>query len=233
MLRYADQIGWRRVGRQQALIWRGGESGLFFSDILRQQLIALNPRVVDDAAANEIIRQLNLLPATIEGNQTALAWLRGQKSIFVPAEKRERNVRLIDFDDFNNNQFHVTDEWRQKNPRAANRADVLFLINGIPVAACETKNAGKKDGLAEGVAQIRRYHQETPELFVASQVFNVTELFRFVYAPTWNASRKALTNWKTELGASGDSPAEIDYETAAPNYSASSTPQPGTPVAKR
>lgn len=218
MIHYADQIGWQRVGRQEALQWRGGEGGLFFTDILRQKLIELNPGVVDETAAVEIIRQLNLLPATIEGNQTALAWLRGEKSIFVPAEKRERNVRLIEFGDFNQNVYHVTDEWRHKNPRFANRADVIFLINGIPVATCETKNAGKKDGLAEGVGQIRRYQRETPELFIASQVFEVTELFRFVYAPTWNASRKALANWKTELGASSDSPAEIDYETAVKTF---------------
>lgn len=226
MIRYADQIGWQRVSRQEALQWRGGESGresggesgLFFTDILRQKLIELNPGVVDETAAAEIIRQLNLLSATIEGNQTALAWLRGEKSIFVPAEKRERNVRLIEFDDFGQNIYHVTDEWRHKNPRFANRADVVFLINGIPVATCETKNAGKKDGLAEGVGQIRRYQRETPELFIASQVFEVTELFRFVYAPTWNASRKALANWKTELGAATDSPAEIDYETAVKTF---------------
>jgi hypothetical protein len=77
MLRYADQVGWRRVSRRQALQWRGGESGLFFSDILCQQLNALNPGVVDDTAANEILRQLNLLSATIEGNQAALAWPKG------------------------------------------------------------------------------------------------------------------------------------------------------------
>lgn len=157
---------------------------------------------------------LNLIPATIEGNQTALEWLRGEKSIFVPAENRERNIRLIDFDDFSKNVYHVTDEWRHKNPCFANHADVVFLVNGIPVVTCETKNAGKKDGLAEGVGQIRRYYRDTPELFVSSQVFEVTELFRFIYAPTWTVSRKALSNWKTELGATSDSPAEIDYEKA-------------------
>jgi type I restriction enzyme R subunit len=218
LIHYAHQIGWQRVGRQEALPWRGGESGLFFTDILRQKLIELNLGVVDETAANEIIRQLNLLPATIEGNQAALSWLRGEKSIFVPAEKRERNIRLIEFEEFNQNVYHVSDEWRHKNPRFANRADVVFLINGIPVATCETKNAGKKDGLAEGVGQIRRYQRETPELFIASQVFEVTELFRFLYAPTWNPGRKALANWKMELGASSDSPAEVDYETAVKTF---------------
>ncbi|MCI0579992.1 MAG: HsdR family type I site-specific deoxyribonuclease [Chloroflexi bacterium] len=218
MIKYAGQVGWQVAGRKQALQWRGGDGGLFFSDILRQKLMDLNPGVVDEAAANEIIRQLNLLPATIAGNQAALEWLRGERSVFVPAENRERNVRLVDFDDFNHNVYHVTGEWRCKNPRFANRADVVFLVNGVPVATCETKSAGKPDGLAEAVAQIRRYERETPELLLSSQVFEVTELFRFLYAPTWNAGRKALANWKTELGATGDSPAEIDYETAVKTF---------------
>ena len=57
-----------------------------------------------------------------------------------------------------------------------NRADVVFLINGIPVAVVETKSANKQDGLAEGVEQIRRYHAETPEMFTTAQLFGVTQM---------------------------------------------------------
>ena len=60
----------------------------------------------------------------------------------------------------------------------SNRADVVFLINGIPIAVVETKSANKRDGLAEGVEQIRRYHRETPEMFTTAQLFGVTELHR-------------------------------------------------------
>ena len=42
----------------------------------------------------------------------------------------------------------------------------LFLINGIPVLVIECKNANKDEAIALGVDQIRRYHRETPELFV-------------------------------------------------------------------
>jgi len=65
MIKYADQIGWQRVSRKQALQLRGG-GGLFFSDILRQKLIDLNPRIVDKTAANETMRQLSLRPATYQ-----------------------------------------------------------------------------------------------------------------------------------------------------------------------
>ena len=144
------------------------------------------------------MRQLNLLRPTLEGNQDALSWLRGEQSIFVPDEDRYRNVTLIDFENPDNNLFHVTDEWTQQGVVHRNRADVVFLINGIPVAVVETKSANKRDGLAEGVEQIRRYHRETPEMFTVAQLFGVTQMFDFFYGVTWNVSRKNLFNWNTD-----------------------------------
>ncbi len=122
--------------------------------------------------------------------------MRGARSVFVPDENRERNVTLIDFDNPDRNLFHVTDEWQHKSTVFANRADVVFLINGIPVALAETKGAGKPDGLTEGITQIRRYHRETPEMLIAPQVFEVTELINFFYAATWETSRKNLFDWR-------------------------------------
>ena len=144
------------------------------------------------------MRQLNLLRPTLEGNQDALSWLHGQESIFVPDEDRYRNVTLIDYNNPDSNRFHVTDEWTQKGVVHSNRADVVFLINGIPVAIVETKSANKRDGLAEGVDQIRRYHDETPEMFTTAQLFGVTHMHDFLYGVTWNVSRKNLFNYKID-----------------------------------
>src|SRR6266702_2546958 len=196
MLKYASEIGWQYLKPEEALQLRGGEKGLYFTEALEAQLIQLNPGVVDGSRADEIIRQLNLLRATIEGNRDALLWLRGEKSVFVPSEKRERNIKLIDFDNPENNVFQVTDEWRYAGNVFANRADVVFLINGIPVAVAETKKAGKHDGLAEGIDQIRRYHRENPEMMTTSQVFEVTQLLDFFYSVTWSTSRKNIFNWR-------------------------------------
>ena len=210
MLRYAADIGWHRVSQTEALAQRGGESGLFFTETLLERLLYLNPRILDEARAEGIIRQLNLLRADITGNRDLLAWLRGEQSVFVPEERRERNVRLVDFEDPANNVYHVTDEWTHRNLRCANRADVVFLINGIPVAICETKSAGKRDGLAIGIDQVRRYHRETPEMFIAPQAFEVTELLDFYYGVTWSTGRKNLFNWKEEQPG--------DYERAVKSF---------------
>ena len=198
MLKYADEIGWKPVSRLEAAQKRGDNTGLYFIDVLKAQLMKLNRGILDESRCDEIVRQLNLLNPALEGNQDALSWLRGERSIFVPDENRERNVTLIDYDTPANNLFHVTDEWTQGGTVHRNRADVVFLINGMPVAIVETKSANKRDGLAEGVEQIRRYHAETPEMFTTAQLFGVTQMLDLYYGVTWNINRKNLFEWKID-----------------------------------
>ncbi|MEO1432916.1 MAG: HsdR family type I site-specific deoxyribonuclease, partial [Cyanobacteria bacterium J06633_8] len=201
MLKYANQIGWDYLSTKEALQRREGKGEdklkeRYLTDILRTQLIKLNPGVVTSNNVDEILRRLRNLDSTIAGNREALNWLQGKESIFVETENRDRNVTLIDFNNPENNIFQVTDEWTQKGVIVKNRADVIFLINGIPVAIAEAKGERKTDGLALGINQIRRYHNETPEILTFAQLFEVTELWNFWYGLTWNINRKNLFEWK-------------------------------------
>ncbi len=209
LIKYARQIGWTYLTRDEAVALRQGEAGLFFYNILKEQLTKLNkeitsasPRndgsegIINNEKANEIIKRLGNVKSSIEGNQEILQYLKGEKSVYYERDKRELNIRFIDFGNINNNQFHVTDEWQYTNGKFTNRGDVIFLINGIPVIIAETKNANKREGIEEGIAQIRRYHKETPEMLVSNQIFDVTHLLDFYYGVTWNLDRKGLFNWK-------------------------------------
>ena len=104
----------------------------------------------------EVIGKIESVRNNIEGNAEILAWLRGERSTYVAAEKSQRNVKLIDFEHPTESLFHVTDEWQYTNGKYANRADVAFVINGILVAVVETKRATKKNGIDDGTDQIRR-----------------------------------------------------------------------------
>lgn len=196
MLKYAQEIGWEYVEPDLAMQYRGGDTGLYFTGLLEAQLLRLNPGVLNKERVQEVVRQLTLIKPTLEGNQEALRWLRGEKSVFVPEENRERNVKVIDFENPQNNIFQVSDEWWHRGVVFRNRADVMFIINGMPIAIAETKSAEKTNGLAEGVDQIRRYHRETPEMLTATQVFEVTQLLDFFYGVTWNTTRKNIFNWR-------------------------------------
>ena len=196
MVHHAEEIGWIPVRPVDALAMRGGEAGLLFRGVLEDALRRFNPWLTDDAVRS-VVENIQALPPTIEGNRQMLAWLRGERQWYDEDEQRHRQVRLIDFDDPSANILHVTWEWRLKPPaRKSNRADVMFVINGVPVAIVEHKNPTDADATERGVTQLRRYEIETPELMGAAQLFNVTHLLDYWYGVTWNLSRRYMARWK-------------------------------------
>ena len=105
---------------------------------------------------------------------------------------------LIDYDNSDHNVYEVTEEFAFHNGRYDTREDVVFLINGMPVLVIECKNASEDEAIALGVDQIRRYHRETPELFVPEQIFTATDAIGFSYGASWNTVRRNIFNWKSE-----------------------------------
>jgi type I restriction enzyme R subunit len=134
--------------------------------------------------------------AGIAGNREFLNYLRNLGKFFCAEENRELDLLLIDYADPERNVYEVTEEFYWHNGRYGTREDVLFLINCIPVLVIECKNASKDEAIALGVDQIRRYHAETPEVFVPEMIFTATEAIGFAYGVTWNTVRRNIFNWK-------------------------------------
>ncbi len=198
MVAHAAGIGWTPLTPEAALEKRGGEDGMLFRDELEQALARFNSWMSSDAI-RQVIEKLEAIPPTIEGNREMLAWLRGERQWYDEAERRQRRVQLLDFESPGRNAFHVTWEWRLKPPaRKGNRADVMFVINGVPVCIVEHKNPKDGSAMERGVTQLRRYELETPELISAPQLFNVTHLLDYWYGVTWNANRRFMARWKQQ-----------------------------------
>ena len=196
MVCHAAEVGWTPMSPQDALARRGGPAGLLFRGELEEALHRLNPWLNDDAARS-VIERLESLPPSIEGNRQMLEWLRGERQWYDDAEQCQKPVQLIDFETPGTNVLEVTWEWTLKPPaRKGNRADVMFLVNGVPIAIVENKNPKDADAIDRGIGQLLRYEQETPELLGAAQLFNVTHLLDYWYGVTWNASRRYMARWK-------------------------------------
>lgn len=211
ILEYAGGIGWKYIPRGEAEIRRGFDmsalspkerakhTSRFFIDTLYDRVKRFNPKYT--GSKEDLLRLLDMPLPTIHGNRDFLKFLQGEKTYFSQEENREFDLILIDYDNPDNNLYEVTEEYYLYNGRYANREDVVFLINGIPVLVIECKNATKDEAIAIGIDQIRRYHRETPELMVPQQIFSVTESIGFSYGITHNTIRRNIFNWKSdELG---------------------------------
>ena len=232
ILKYAEEIGWAYVSRSEAEERRGltstslstsGATGVsprekaknaswFFTDTLYEKVKEFNPKFKD--SKEELLRKLNLPLPTIQGNRDFLQHLQGERTFFSSEENREFNLVLINYEEPDKNIYEVTEEYYLFNGQYANREDVVFFINGIPVLVIECKNATKDEAIAIGIDQIRRYHRETPEFFVPQQLFTVTESIGFSYGVTWNTIRRNIFNWKispfdSAQGALGNLEAKI------------------------
>ncbi len=207
ILKYAEAIGWTFVPREEAEQRRGFDLvasprerargvSLFFDDLLDAKVREFNPRYVE--AEGALLGKFRHLHTDIYGNREFVEHLRNRGKFFDHEESRERDLILIDYENPGNNIFEVTEEFAFHNGRYGTRQDVVFLINGIPMLLIECKNANKDEAIALGVDQIRRYHRETPELFVPEQLFTATDAIGFSYGVTWNTVRRNIFNWKDE-----------------------------------
>jgi type I restriction enzyme R subunit len=109
-----QKLGWTYITPDDALALRGGETGIVFKQTFVSQLQKLND-FITQPLAEELIRKIESIPPTIQGNLYAWEYLKGFKTVFVPSEKREKNAKFIDTTNINNNIFHVTDEFTFTN----------------------------------------------------------------------------------------------------------------------
>jgi type I restriction enzyme, R subunit len=212
ILQYAQGVGWSYVSRADAEARRGFDpdvpaleerartASLYFGDLLHAKVREFNPKY--KGAEGALVGEFQRLNASIAGNRDFLTYLRNQGKFFSAEENRELDLNLIDYADITRprdewrNVYEVTEEFYVHNGRYGTREDVVFLINGIPVLVIECKNATKDEAIALGIDQIRRYHNETPEVVTPEMIFTATEAIGFSYGVTWNTVRRNIFNWK-------------------------------------
>ena len=84
-------------------------------------------------------------------------------------------LKIIDFDDFNRNSFHVVTEFACKEDDEEFRPDITLLINGLPLVFIEVKKPNNRDGLlAERNRIMTRFQNPKFKRFI-----NITQLMVF------------------------------------------------------
>ncbi|TSJ44881.1 type I restriction endonuclease subunit R [Fluviicola chungangensis] len=139
------------------------ENTNIFPEIFVNSLYRINP----EANKEEILRVLDEIALELDYEDL------GQK--FYERLTSKSGIKLIDFQNFENNSFHVTTELTCKNGDEEFRPDITVLINGMPLAFVEVKKPHNKEGvLAERSRINSRFKNKRFRRFA-----NITQLMVF------------------------------------------------------
>ena len=197
LINYLVGIGWQYWPPDDVLAARNGdEREPFLPAVAREQLIALNPGLVTEDNVDDVLRRLRLVRPDLSGNEDFLRALRGYWTVYDEAEKRERNLTLIDYEDPDANHYAFTQELRFVD-RDTRRMDMVLWVNGFPVAVVENKSPTVPEAEMEAFEQVQHtYTHHIPEFLKFPLIFAACDGIRLHYGPTWNDDLKAYYRWK-------------------------------------
>lgn len=158
-------------------------------DHLRDALVRLNPTIAErPERADEVLYRLRAAIMTVrdtglvKANEEFAAWLLGEKSMPFGEDGEHVTIRLIDFDDPNPckdkpNRFVVTQQYTVRLGKTEKRADLVLLVNGMPLVVIEAKTPVRSSqSWLDGALQIHDdYEKNVPELFVPNVCSVATE----------------------------------------------------------
>lgn len=170
----------KRIGPDGDCTERTSHSELLLLGRLRAAVARLNPDL-PEYVQEEAIRKLAIteLPNLVEENRRLhRALVEG-----IPIEYRNDEgrtlyptVRLLDFDNPDNNDWLVVDQFTVVEGDHHRRPDVVVFINGLPLAVIEMKNPSAEQAtLRTAFNQLQTYKAQIPSLFRTNAALVITD----------------------------------------------------------
>ncbi|MEM7818492.1 MAG: HsdR family type I site-specific deoxyribonuclease, partial [Candidatus Aenigmatarchaeota archaeon] len=196
-----QKLGWKYIKPEEMKLRRkeNYEEPLVLED-LKNALKNVNRDVeFTDADLDFIIISLRTIPSNIEGIRRFLDIFRNGLVVPIQKENKERVIKLIDLEKIENNEFIVTNQFKVEGSKGSIRADIVLLVNGIPLVLIECKNPTiERVDWTDAYKQIKRYEDQVPELFKYVQFSIATDGIKTYYFPNaFNEENKDfLSIWK-------------------------------------
>lgn len=156
----------------------------------REALIQLNPEIAAQPdRAEDVLYKLRAIwlgvrsDGLVKSNEEFSAWLCGERSMPFGPNGEHITIRLIDFTEPLKNDFVVTNQFVFRAGATEKRADLVLLVNGIPLVVIEAKTPVRaSQSWLDGAIQIHDdYERNVPELFVPNLLSVATEGKEFRY----------------------------------------------------
>jgi len=179
----------RQGGRASGLGWHYIRPGdlprepqeALVEPFVREALIRLNPEIAaNPSRAEDVLYRLRTIimgvrsDGLVKANEEFAAWALGERSMPFGPNGEHVTVRLIDFDDIEQNTYVVTQQLTFRAGKTEKRPDLVLIVNGLPLVVIETKTPVRSaESWLDGAVDLHDdYEQNVPELFVPN-VFSV------------------------------------------------------------
>ncbi|WP_430258280.1 type I restriction endonuclease subunit R [Neorhizobium sp. IRS_2294] len=194
---------------------------LAYGDVLLSKMLAaaverLNPNVPADAR-EQAIRQLSITetPSLIEENRRIHRLITEGVDVefgIGDGEVKGDKVWLIDFENPENNDFLVTNQFTVAEGKHTRRPDVMVFVNGLPLGIVELKNAASKTAtIDQAYQQLQTYKQQIPSLFRTNAVMVASDGM-LARIGSLTADEERFMPWRSVTGADGDFTPHGPYE---------------------
>ena len=175
---------------------------VFLPDVLPDALTRINKGLPSAAIDEAILKISNVEGGTLEQrNETFNDYLQSGVEVryFDGEQDRDEIVRLLDFDDPGNNDFHVVNQWTFVE-YSEKRPDVIVFVNGMPLVMFELKSPSREEtDASDAYKQLRQYMRQIPGMFVPN-VFCVMSDMSETRVGTITADEDRFVAWKSVDG---------------------------------
>ncbi len=175
-LELLQKLGYTYISPDEALAMRGGKtSNVLLEEVLRKQLRELNSikignhkeaRFSDQNIENGVIamRNVPMEGGYLSGNEAIYNMLTLGKAFeqSIDGDKKNYTMQYIDWDEPQNNVYHVTEEFAVTRTGIADtyRPDIVLFVNGIPLVVIECKRPDVKGAEEQAKSQHLRNQQD-------------------------------------------------------------------------
>ena len=201
-LNMLKKLGYTYLSPDEAMELRGGNtSNVLLETVLRKQLAKINTVQVSSwrttlfseqniASGVEALKNLPMSEGYITAAQSAYDLLTAGKTVeqIVDGDKKSYVMQYIDWNNIENNVFHVTEEYAVSRAGMSEtyRPDIVLFVNGIPLCVIECKRPDITDSLDQAISQHLRNQKEDGirALYVYSTLLLATNVNDVSYATT-------------------------------------------------
>lgn len=175
-LQLLQKLGYIYLTPDEVNNLRGGSrTQVLLEPILRKQLREINSiqfrlskevMFTDQNIENgiEALRKIPIEEGYISANEYIYNLLTLGKSLeqSIDGDKKSYNLHYIDWDNLENNVFHVAEEFivNRTGMNDTYRPDIVLFVNGIPLGIIECKRPDVKDSLEQSISQHLRNQKD-------------------------------------------------------------------------